>query len=175
MGRSICIARSAHRIGRLECLTPTNRNHHVPKPHPNQLHRTGVGIGQISKDAVELPIVDRNSSPAARAPGGEPQKERERPFDHEAVSTPFAVRACQAGFNREEIIHHHQVHGEDVALTFQHSPPQEAQITGTNDEDVVNFLQTAFCRTPDFLKDFETHHFLVRPRTVSVAVLLMNF
>ena len=82
------------------------------------------------------------------------------PFDHPPISTPFAIRACQAGLSRSQLIDRFQQLGDNVDSL--HSPLHSEQ-EDTNFEDSVihllqeedeeaALLQTQFCALPAFLQ-----------------------
>ena len=65
------------------------------------------------------------------------------PFDQPPVSTHFAVRACQAGFSRDELIQHYELHGPDAdsfhtAITNEQDDPRD-------EEDAQGLWQTNLC------------------------------
>eukprot|EP00435_Cladocopium_sp_Y103_P064081 s141_g25.t1 len=81
------------------------------------------------------------------------------PFEQPVISTHFAVRACQAGFSRQQLIDHHQLHGDDddsfyTAITNA----QEASLPSPNFdeevEDLFSSMQAAFKTPPNFLLAF---------------------
>ena len=65
------------------------------------------------------------------------------PFDQPPVSTHFAVRACQAGSSRDELIQHYELHGPDAdsfhtAITNEQDDPRD-------EEDAQGLWQTNLC------------------------------
>eukprot|EP00435_Cladocopium_sp_Y103_P053966 s155_g17.t1 len=77
------------------------------------------------------------------------------PFENPSLPTHFAVRACQAGMSRPQLIDHFlQFGNDDESLHTAASNAQDANIiVNDNDEDTQNLLQTSFITIPPFLKD----------------------
>eukprot|EP00435_Cladocopium_sp_Y103_P038877 s1387_g10.t1 len=79
------------------------------------------------------------------------------PFEQPVISTHFAVRACQAGFSRQQLIHHHQLHGDDddsfytAIANGQDEPSLPSPDFVEEVEDLFSSLQTAFKTPPAFL------------------------
>ncbi|CAL1150067.1 unnamed protein product, partial [Cladocopium goreaui] len=77
------------------------------------------------------------------------------PFDEPSIPTHFAVRACQAGFDRDQLISHFQQYGADDESLYtmitneQNTPEVEGQTNTTHEEhDQLSNLQTAFRQLP---------------------------
>ena len=77
------------------------------------------------------------------------------PFEEPFIPTHFAVRACQAGFDREQLVSHFQQHGADeeslhtVITNEQITPEMEAPTNTTHDDnDQMSHLQILFRQMP---------------------------
>ena len=83
------------------------------------------------------------------------------PFDQPPIPTPFAIRACQAGLSRSQLIDRFQRFGDNVDSL--HSPLQSDQEDANFDDSIrqllqeedeeAALLQTQFCTVPTFLHD----------------------
>lgn len=61
------------------------------------------------------------------------------PFEEPVVPTHFAVRACQAGFSREQLVDHFRIHGPDEgSLHSEHSIEPNYFLHLIDDEDTID-------------------------------------
>ena len=146
-----------------ESIIETDRYTTFVPPHIHReflLRLAGVAsYCQLQKDRYLVwhqgNLVAKQSSALLQVHHGDYLRIAAPPFEEPSIPTHFAVRACQAGFDRDQLISHFQQYGADDESLYtmitneQNTPEVEGQTNTTHEEhDQLSYLQTAFRQLP---------------------------